>query len=110
VALTPDGCRAVSGSDDRTLRLWDLETGKEIATFTGESGMKSCAIAPDGRMIVAGEISGRVHFLCLVEANETKPPIGDIKIELLLREQQSTDKLKERARWRFWKWPWGRSS
>ena len=27
VAITPDGRRAVSGSEDRTLRVWDLQTG-----------------------------------------------------------------------------------
>jgi WD40 repeat protein len=27
VALTPDGRRAVSGSGDRTLKVWDLESG-----------------------------------------------------------------------------------
>ena len=37
VAVTPDGRRAVSASSDQTLRVWDLESGKEIATFTGES-------------------------------------------------------------------------
>jgi hypothetical protein len=42
--------------------------------------------------------------------DETKPALAEIKIPLLLREQQSTDKPKEGARWRFWKWPWGRSS
>ena len=35
--------------------------------------MSSCAFAPDGRTIVAGDESGRVHFLRLVEADETKP-------------------------------------
>ena len=39
VAITPDGRRAVSGSEDRTLRLWDLESGKEIATSAEESRM-----------------------------------------------------------------------
>jgi WD40 repeat protein len=76
VAVTPDGRRAVSASDDRTLRLWDLESGKEIVTFTGESGMDSCAIAPDGQTIIGGDESGRVHFLRLVEADETKPLIN----------------------------------
>jgi WD40 repeat protein len=73
VAVMPDGCRAVSASEDQTLRLWDLESGKEVATFTGESDMDSCAISPDGQTIIAGDASGRVHVLQIVEADETKP-------------------------------------
>jgi WD40 repeat protein len=72
VAVTPDGRRAVSGSFDRTLRLWDLESGKEIATFTGGSAIMSCAVAPDGETIVAGDTLGNTHFLQIVEADPTK--------------------------------------
>jgi WD40 repeat protein len=89
VAVTPDGRRAVSASWDKTLRVWDLVSGKEIATFTGESEMLSCAVAPDGRTIVAGDILGQVHFLRLVEADTTKPPISETKIRLLHRKEQS---------------------
>lgn len=34
VGLTPDVRLAVSGSDDKTLRVWDLEEGKYLAMFT----------------------------------------------------------------------------
>lgn len=68
VAITPDGKRVISGSYDNTLKLWNLETGEEIATFTGEAPFYCCAVAPDEVTIVAGESSGRVHFLRLENA------------------------------------------
>ncbi|MEG4092890.1 WD40 repeat domain-containing protein [Microcoleus sp. Pol12B4] len=64
VAIAPNGLIAVSGSLDRTLKIWDLLSGKEIASFSGGS-VFGCAIAPDGVTVVAGDRSGRVHFLRL---------------------------------------------
>jgi WD40 repeat protein len=90
VAMMPDGRRAVSASHDKTLRLWDLGSGKEIAAFTGESCINSCAVAPDGQTIIAGESSGQSHFLRVVEADPTIPPIGDTKIVLLQRKEQAS--------------------
>lgn len=59
--------RAISASEDKTLKLWDLttKTKKAIATFIGSSGFKCCAVAPDGRTVVAGDYFGRLHFLYL---------------------------------------------
>ena len=67
VAVTPDGRRVVSASYDNTLKVGDLETGKIIAEFSGDGLIFSCAVSPDGKIIVAGEASGRVHFLRLEE-------------------------------------------
>jgi len=110
VIVTPDGRHVVSGSCDNTLRVWDLESGEVIVSFTGEDEISSCAVASDGRTIIAGESSGRLHFLRLVQADETKPAAAEIKISLPLREQQSTDRPKEDGRWRFWKKLWGRTT
>jgi WD40 repeat protein len=65
VAITPDGKTLISGSDDNTIKIWDIATRQEIATFTGESPINCCAVAADGVTIVAGESSGRLHFLRL---------------------------------------------
>ncbi|MEG3977092.1 hypothetical protein QT970_21075, partial [Microcoleus sp. herbarium8] len=35
VAIAPDGLTAISASDDKTLKIWDTETGRELKTLTG---------------------------------------------------------------------------
>ncbi len=50
VVFSPDGKTALSGSEDKTLKLWDLETGNALKTFTGHSGyVNSVAFSPNGR-------------------------------------------------------------
>ena len=34
-AFSPDGTRIVTASDDKTARIWDAATGKEIAVLRG---------------------------------------------------------------------------
>ncbi|MBD1905521.1 NB-ARC domain-containing protein [Funiculus sociatus GB2-A5] len=65
VAATQNGQRAVSVADDCSLIVWDIESGKAIAKFIGDSFLLSCAISQDGLTIVAGDWSGWVHFLRL---------------------------------------------
>jgi WD40 repeat protein len=65
VAVLPNGLCAVSASWDNTLKVWDLESGDVIASFVGDSPLDACAVASDGVTVVAGEQSGRVHFLRL---------------------------------------------
>jgi hypothetical protein len=53
-AFLPDGKRAVSASSDNTLKLWDVETGKEIRTYSGHQGyVYSCAATADGRRLIS---------------------------------------------------------
>src|SRR5262249_31523792 len=65
MTVTPNGRRVVFGSDDGTLRLWDLKDGNELVGFTIDAHVTACVVAQDNRTIVAGDSFGRVHFLRL---------------------------------------------
>ena len=59
-AFSPDGARIVTASDDRTARLWDAATGKEIAVLRGHEGyVRSAAFSPDGARIVTASDDDR---------------------------------------------------
>lgn len=55
LAATDDGRRGVSGSDDRTARILDLEQGNAVSTLSNERGnVYAVAISPDGARVVIG--------------------------------------------------------
>jgi WD40 repeat protein len=63
--MSEDGKRAVSASDDYTLKVWDLATGEVVATFAADYPLLCCASSHRAEALVAGDTSGRVHILRL---------------------------------------------
>jgi|GEM_PF-1021532 len=54
MAISPNGKMIASGGADQTLRLWDIETGKELHVFSGhKTRIGSLAFSPDGKILAA---------------------------------------------------------
>ena len=60
VTVTPDGRGAISGSLDRTLKLWDLDRGGEVRTLIDQAWIFAVAVTPDGRRAISGSHDGKV--------------------------------------------------
>jgi WD40 repeat protein len=61
LAFTPDGKILASGSYDKTIKLWDVMTEKEIRTLPGHSAsVMSVSISKDGKIVASGSVYGEI--------------------------------------------------
>jgi WD40 repeat protein len=62
VAFLPDGKKIISGDQDRMLRLWDVQTGKELHAFDAPAALTCVAVASAGNAIGAGTTGGEFRI------------------------------------------------
>jgi WD40 repeat protein len=62
VAISPDG-NILAAAADRSVRLWDVPRGRELALLEGHKGLVSAlAFSPDGRTLATGGRDQQVRF------------------------------------------------
>src|SRR5262249_11046098 len=62
VTFSPDGKWLATAGNDKVVRIWDEETGKELAALPGPDQVTVVAYSPDGKSIAAGMKDGSVRI------------------------------------------------
>lgn len=85
--LSPDERSALSGSWDKTIVEWDLNTGQARRTFTGSTGQISCIeVRPESSMPVPPEIPEEPEMNGTFSSNNDQPMTNGLGLDLGIGE------------------------
>nr|BAL58748.1 hypothetical protein HGMM_OP2C296 [Candidatus Acetothermum autotrophicum] len=88
VAFSPDGQLLASGSWDKTIKLWEVATGRLVSTLRGHTywGVTSVAFSPDGKLLASGScgqlnnsglcIQGEIKLWEVASSREVRTLLG----------------------------------
>ena len=81
VSFSPDRKYIASGSADDTVKLWEVDSGKEIRTFTGHTDdVRSVSFSPDGKYIASGSYDKTVKLWEVDSGKEIRTFSGRIGV------------------------------
>ena len=71
ISFSPDGKLLASGSEDNTIKLFDVVSRKELRTFIGHtSGINSISFAPNGKILASGSSDKTIKLWDIVSGRE----------------------------------------
>jgi WD40 repeat protein len=62
VAISPSGKYGLTGGDDQTARLWELESGKLLRTWKHGNAVSIVSFYPKGGYVLTGSGNDQTHF------------------------------------------------
>ena len=87
LALTPKSDWIISGSTDKTIKIWELATGECIHTLRGHKGsVTSVAVSPDGKLVISGSEDETIRIWdtitgeCLHTLRGHKGPVTSVAV------------------------------
>ena len=84
LSYSPDGRYLVSASEDKTVKVWEVATGREIQSFLQNYATITAVITPDNRQILSADNKGMIRLQDIATRQliwEVKHPVAGSKIQ-----------------------------
>ena len=99
VAFTRDGKVLASGSQDGTVRLWEVSTGRQLRVIAGHrASISSLGFSPDNQLLASGSLDATALVwdvgACTANAKPGRNKLSRNELELLWAELQAEDPAK----------------
>ncbi|MDY3557968.1 WD40 repeat domain-containing protein [Gemmata sp. JC673] len=83
VAVSPNGKLVATAAIDQTIKVWDIATGKEVATLVGNADTPfAVSFLGNDALVMGGSLptrdSGRLHLWALNPPRSTAVPTGEV--------------------------------
>ncbi|NJM25698.1 MAG: WD40 repeat domain-containing protein [Bacteroidia bacterium] len=81
VSMSPDSNYVATGSRDKSAKLWELSTGREVRSFLGHEGSVNCIdFTRDGKLMItsSGDQTARIWDVISGKELFATPPAGKI--------------------------------
>ncbi|AFZ00136.1 serine/threonine-protein kinase [Calothrix sp. PCC 6303] len=91
IAVSPDGKTLASGSQDKTIKLWNLVTGEQIRTITGHSDLVwSVAISPDSQTLASSSRDKTIKLWNLATGEQIRTITGQSDLVVAISPDSQT--------------------
>ncbi len=73
VEFSHNGAFIVSGSEDKTIKLWEVSSGREIRTYNGhQKGVNDVLFTPNDEQLISASKDGKIYFWDVITGNIIK--------------------------------------
>jgi WD40 repeat protein/serine/threonine protein kinase len=102
IVFSADGQRIVTGSDDKTAKVWDAATGNELSSMIHTSGVTCVTISHNGQHIATASRTARVWDATSGKTILTLGPSSDVNVITFSPDDQRIATGTEDGRTTIW--------